>query len=641
MQIRLTLHAPRRRPRPEELVVRWHRPEPVAVLRTRLADHLGEPVGALAVDGRVLPDGLLVGEPPLLDGVSVAVLPDPGAGRPGGAGARPATVLEVVSVGGPDSGRGLPLAAPGLVVGRSPTSGLRLDDPSLSRAHCRLDVGTDGVRVVDLGSTNGVEVDGARVVGSAPVDTTSRMVIGATTLQLRRAGPPGAPVRHPGDGTAVVAPVPTAPPAVPTAELLAPRAPEPPVRGRVPWVAVLAPVPVVAVLAVFLGPQVLAFAVLGPVVLLATGLGDRVGSRRRHRRALAAHAERVAEHELGVATALAAESRLRHLRHPDPHEVVRRAAGRTSGLWAMNGDRSVRLGLGEVSASCRVVDDTGRADRRTLDAVPVVVDLAEARGLGVVGPEDDARRLLAALLGQLVVRCPPSDLGVEVLGGGPVWAWAGLLPHRGPPDARRGVVLVVPDATAPGVAARVAEVHAAGGVVLAVAGSADVLPDACTVQVEVGGGGRSKVTTGGVTRDLVADGVGPAWCERLGRALAPVREQGSATTALPRALTLGEAAGDDALTPSGLLGRWSVSVGRPTAVVGTTADGPFRLDLAADGPHVLVGGRRGPASPSSSAPSSPPWPSTRPRRTSPSCSSTSRVARPSVRVPTCRTSSGW
>ncbi len=51
MQIRMTLHVPRRRPRPVELIVRWRRPEAVGVLRAALSDHLGEPVEALAVDG--------------------------------------------------------------------------------------------------------------------------------------------------------------------------------------------------------------------------------------------------------------------------------------------------------------------------------------------------------------------------------------------------------------------------------------------------------------------------------------------------------------------------------------------------------------------------------------------------------------
>ncbi|MBM6400896.1 FHA domain-containing protein [Phycicoccus sp. MQZ13P-5] len=591
MQIRLTLHVPRRRPRPVELVVRWRRPETVATLREALADHLGEPVEALVVDGHALPDDHPVGVPPLLDGASAAVAgPEVARGR--GAGpAGPGTVLEVVSVGGPDAGRALPLTPPGVVVGRSPAAGLRLDDPSLSRSHCRLDVGPDGVRVVDLGSTNGVEVDGARVAGAALVDTTSRMVIGATALRLLRTGPPGAPVRHPGDGTVVVSPAPAASAAPPVTELVAPRAPEPPTRARVPWVAALAPVPVVAVLAVFLGPQVLAFAVLGPVVLLATGLGDRWGSGRRHRRAVAEHADALAEHEAHVEAALAAELRWRHLRHPDPHEVGSRATRRGSGLWS-GGERTVRLGLGDVAASCRVVDDRGVTAPRLVRGAPVVVDLAEAGGLGLVGPESGTRRLLAALVGQLVVRNPPSRLVVDVVGGGAEWTWLDLLPHRSTSEDDERVVLVVPDVEAPGVTARVAAVHAAGGVVLAAATVTARLPEACGAHVELVGGGRIRLSGNGADDTAVADGVGPAWADRLARALAPLREQGTSDADLPRELGLADVLGDAALTVDGVGRRWAAAE-RPTAVVGATATGAFRLDLATDGPHVLVGGTTG------------------------------------------------
>ncbi len=395
MEIRLTLHVPRRRPRPAELVVRWHVPQTAGTLRRALADHLGEPVCGLVVGGLALPDDAPLGEPPLLDGVSLAVAGTPGGlggGGAAGAGARPSTVLEVAAVGGPDAGRSLPLAPPGLVIGRSPTAGLRLDDPSLSRAHCQVDVVPDGVHVVDLGSTNGVSVDGHRVEGRAPVDTASTIRIGASTLRLRRGSPPGAPVRYPGDGTALVAPVASAGRDLPAPELRAPRAPGEPGRTRVPWVAALAPVPVVAVLAVFLGPQVLAFAVLGPVVLLATGLGDRAGARRRHRRDLSEHVRALADHEVRVAAALAEEGRLRHLRHPDPHALLHRATDRGSGLWCSPGDRTVRLGLGEVPAACRVLEPDGRPAPRHLEGAPVVLDLAEGGVLGVAGPAAAHRR---------------------------------------------------------------------------------------------------------------------------------------------------------------------------------------------------------------------------------------------------------
>ena len=56
-----------------------------------------------------------------------------------------------------------PLRAPGLVVGRGTEADLRITDPGVSRRHLELQVTADGVEAVDLGSTNGILVDGAKV----------------------------------------------------------------------------------------------------------------------------------------------------------------------------------------------------------------------------------------------------------------------------------------------------------------------------------------------------------------------------------------------------------------------------------------------------------------------------------------------
>jgi hypothetical protein len=56
-----------------------------------------------------------------------------------------------------------PLRPPGLVIGRGTESDLRINDPGVSRRHLELEVSIDGVEAVDLGSTNGILVDGSKV----------------------------------------------------------------------------------------------------------------------------------------------------------------------------------------------------------------------------------------------------------------------------------------------------------------------------------------------------------------------------------------------------------------------------------------------------------------------------------------------
>ncbi len=80
-----------------------------------------------------------------------------------------------------------PLQAPGLVVGRGSDADLRVNDPGMSRRHAEFVV-TDGARgpaieVHDLGSTNGITVDGHRV-SRATLHDGSRVQAGNTTMTV-------------------------------------------------------------------------------------------------------------------------------------------------------------------------------------------------------------------------------------------------------------------------------------------------------------------------------------------------------------------------------------------------------------------------------------------------------------------------
>jgi pSer/pThr/pTyr-binding forkhead associated (FHA) protein len=61
-------------------------------------------------------------------------------------------------------GRGLVFVGPTQVmIGRSETCSLRLHDPTVSRRHCLIDVGTDGAWVRDLESRNGTVINAEQV----------------------------------------------------------------------------------------------------------------------------------------------------------------------------------------------------------------------------------------------------------------------------------------------------------------------------------------------------------------------------------------------------------------------------------------------------------------------------------------------
>ncbi|MCY7401766.1 MAG: DUF3662 and FHA domain-containing protein [Nocardioides sp.] len=80
-----------------------------------------------------------------------------------------------------------PLRPPGLVIGRGTEADLRINAPGVSRRHIELSVTTDGVEAVDLGSTNGILVDGTKTA-RARLHDGSTIKIGHTEMTVRIEG---------------------------------------------------------------------------------------------------------------------------------------------------------------------------------------------------------------------------------------------------------------------------------------------------------------------------------------------------------------------------------------------------------------------------------------------------------------------
>ena len=82
-----------------------------------------------------------------------------------------------------------PLDPPGIVIGRGTEADLRINDPGVSRRHAEIriypgDTAVPQVSVVDLGSTNGMLVNGQRVQ-QATLDDGAQIKIGNTTMSVR------------------------------------------------------------------------------------------------------------------------------------------------------------------------------------------------------------------------------------------------------------------------------------------------------------------------------------------------------------------------------------------------------------------------------------------------------------------------
>ncbi|HTA05772.1 MAG TPA: DUF3662 and FHA domain-containing protein [Solirubrobacteraceae bacterium] len=89
---------------------------------------------------------------------------------------RPARAMLAVS------GRRLPLPSRGATIGRSRDCDVVLEDAGISRHHAEIVPDAEGWTVADLGSTNGVRVNGRAIRGAQPLRAGDRVELGSTEI---------------------------------------------------------------------------------------------------------------------------------------------------------------------------------------------------------------------------------------------------------------------------------------------------------------------------------------------------------------------------------------------------------------------------------------------------------------------------
>lgn len=93
----------------------------------------------------------------------------------------------ILRIPGRSSARGIRLYEGTVVVGRDPTCGIVLSDPSVSRFHAEFSVDGPMLTVRDLNSRNGTFIDGERIQKS-PVRAGQQIQLGRIPFQVRIAG---------------------------------------------------------------------------------------------------------------------------------------------------------------------------------------------------------------------------------------------------------------------------------------------------------------------------------------------------------------------------------------------------------------------------------------------------------------------
>jgi S-DNA-T family DNA segregation ATPase FtsK/SpoIIIE len=640
-----------RGPRLHEVEVEAPCGSSAADLAEALAAHVDDlTADQLNVDGRPVPPETPVGCPPLIDGAAVALLAQLAPVRRPKA-AVPALWLVVSH--GPDAGHAHALAVGRHTVGRSAEADLSLGDPRLSRLHLEVVVEAEAIMVRDLHSTNGTQVDGTPLGSDARrVTMGSTITLGATELSVRdRAVLPAATTSRP-DGTRAVNRRPRTPAAAAPRPIEVPTPPSPPRPARIPWVAILLPIPVAAVLAVLAGPTMIAFALLSPLIAGGTAATDRISGRKRYAEALAEYERRLGGARDSIDAACREEREQRRRSFPDPAEVLSIAAGPRGDLWQKRpgDDDALKVSVGTCTAQSAIELECGTGphavETPTLARVPCVVSLEAVRVLGVCGERETVMGAARALLGQLLVLHSPRDLRLVVITADPQgaddWSWLARTPHlrrpdgstpsgslaclyRDPEHARAAVraltaeaecrarpggraggpraqpaLLVVLDGAAalrscPGTAALLEAGSDTGVCCLALDRSRARLPAEAGAVLDLADSAQPALdVTDGVRDDLAVDRVGDWWADRLSRSLAQLRDASFDEEA---ASVPGVVAFDDLVPeadePEKIVELWHRWVAGVSAPVGRTSDGTFAIDLSRDGPHLLVGGTTG------------------------------------------------
>ncbi len=91
---------------------------------------------------------------------------------------------ELKVVGGKQHGSLIPLRSKKFLVGREQDCHLRPTSESVSRHHCVFSTDDFGVRIRDLGSTNGTFVNGQRVQGQVALQPNDRVLIGKLEFEI-------------------------------------------------------------------------------------------------------------------------------------------------------------------------------------------------------------------------------------------------------------------------------------------------------------------------------------------------------------------------------------------------------------------------------------------------------------------------
>ncbi|MBR7827881.1 cell division protein FtsK [Actinospica sp. MGRD01-02] len=515
--------------------------------------------------------------------------------------------------------------------------------------------GYDGVRLAVIQPPEGQAVTRC-ATGEVPWPVGGDLVVGDNVLRLCRPEEADAAITVSEDGLGrdVNRPPRIVPP-LHVGKFTMPKPPTVPARRAFPLTMMLAPALMGVGMVFFLHSYYfLMFSALSPLFFIANMVSGRRSAQRAFWTDLKTFWERRLATSAAVRHAVAHERTVRCETSMDPACAARTAIGPGRRLWERrrNDGDYLLLRVGTVDqASMIEIDDQNPEDggRRkvhwNLPEVPIAVDLGRRGVLGVTGDSATVRGLARWLVTQTAVLHSPRDVQVYLLTDGvseQAWDWVRWLPHLRPGEDGPGPAALIgnePDSVANRISELISLIHARQrarsstmssvvfnepDIVVVVDGARrfrdvagviqiltdgprlrifaicldeqeQLLPEECTAVVRCTSKGLViSQRDQPVVEDIRPDLVSPAWCERVARALAPLRD---VTTdddaALPTMVPLLELLDQDPPSSERIIAEWERRPASTAVAFGVGYDGPVAFDLVRDGPHALVAGTTG------------------------------------------------
>jgi S-DNA-T family DNA segregation ATPase FtsK/SpoIIIE len=364
-------------------------------------------------------------------------------------------VAQLRVLSGPDEGATFELKAGTTILGRDPGCDIVLTDGLVSKRHVRFEADA-GVDVIDLGSANGVVVDGG-IVGRVHVEGREVVLVGDSEIEITLVAAIAETGIAPKPGPIFFNRSPKVEPRYLGNELVGPEVPQEQDPQSFPFLALIAPLIAGGALFAFThNAQSLLFVALSPLLMIGNFMTQRSARRSKEKTAIAKFEARLETVRGELVTERVAEHAARLREAPSTAEVLDQAIRRGPLLWTRRPEHwsflNVRLGLGTMASRNVIRDDRKGnslpdfqrrfdelvAENRTVSDVPIVDNLFDSGALGISGSPSAVVGAANAFLVQLTGLHSPAELVVAALIGPSLtrgFEWLKWIPHTSSPHS--------------------------------------------------------------------------------------------------------------------------------------------------------------------------------------------------------------